>query len=254
MMQGRRVDRCIDVASCQQRRQAGCKAKRFSRLGEIERLYSQAVACQHDPTAITLPNGEGEHAVEPLDATWSPGVVRLNDDLRVASRKESIALRDEFFTKALEIVDAAVEHHGQAEFWIGHRLLRRGGEIKNAEPAVTKGNAVLREESARIWTSVGQLSRHRFDGLKICGASKTDLATQTAHSTHLHMTNSQPIRPCRTGTREVRPSSLKPRNEASRALIRPRKTATLANYGDLEAFAASPLAADAPLPMYTPGA
>src|SRR4051812_7814428 len=63
---------------------------------------------------VAPPHGKCEHAEEPLDTTWSPGVVRLQDDLRIPLGR-SIASGREFFVQLLEVVDAAIEEECPAQ-------------------------------------------------------------------------------------------------------------------------------------------
>src|SRR5690606_38923119 len=92
VMQRVTVDRRVDIARLQKRRQGRSKADRLACLCKIERLDAKAVTRHHDAACVTLVDHESEHAVEAIVAFLAPGVPGLEDDLRVACREESVAL------------------------------------------------------------------------------------------------------------------------------------------------------------------
>jgi uncharacterized Ntn-hydrolase superfamily protein len=57
---------------------------------------------------------EGEHARQVVDDMGAPAVVALEEDLGVAGGEEPVAGRLQLPAQLLVVVDAAVEHHGQA--------------------------------------------------------------------------------------------------------------------------------------------
>src|SRR3546814_7762694 len=90
-MESDRIDAGIDAAAGQERRQGRREAQAARAFGEVERLDAKPVARQHHAAAVPLQDREGEHAVEPLDAALAPGVVGLEDPLRIAAGEEAVA-------------------------------------------------------------------------------------------------------------------------------------------------------------------
>ena len=107
-VQGDGVDRRVDLAGGQQRRQAGGKPQPLGALAVIERLDPKPIASQHHPPGVTLMNGKGEHAVEPLDTVRPPGVIGLENHLGVAGAEELIALSFQLGPQLGIVVDRAV--------------------------------------------------------------------------------------------------------------------------------------------------
>ncbi len=68
-------------------------------------------------------DGKGEHAVKAGHAFLTPGVPGLDDDFRVAIRKEPITLGFEFRAQFAEIINAAVKDNADAKIGINHGLL-----------------------------------------------------------------------------------------------------------------------------------
>ena len=70
----------------------------------------RAVAADHEPAAALVPDGEGEHAVEPSRQLHRRELLRqVGDHLGVAARPEACGLRRKS-SAGLEVVDLAVEH------------------------------------------------------------------------------------------------------------------------------------------------
>ncbi len=169
MMQRDRIDVGVDVTAGQQRRQGGSEAQPAGAFRQVQRLDAEAVARQRQPAGIAFDDGEGEHAVEALHAVRTPGVEGLEDDFRVAFREESVAESLQFLPQLAVVVDAAVEHDGQAELGIGHRLLRVLGEIDDAQAAVGKGDTALLPDTCGIGATRREGVTHVGDGIDIGG-------------------------------------------------------------------------------------
>src|SRR5262249_9047950 len=88
-----------------------------------------------------------------IDTPRPPSVIRLEDDLGVAAGEEAIALFAQLLPQSPEIVNASIEHDGEAEFGIHHRLLPRRREIENAEAAMTDPGLILQEKPASVGTA-----------------------------------------------------------------------------------------------------
>jgi hypothetical protein len=84
------------------------KGKKGRCVTVIERLYAKAIAGEEEHLLAQVHDAEGEHAVEALDTVRSPFLVRVQDDLRVASRAESMPFAGEFIPQGQKVVDLPV--------------------------------------------------------------------------------------------------------------------------------------------------
>ena len=182
MMQRRRIDAGIDAAAREQRRQGRRKSERAGALGVIERLDAEPVARQHDAPGIALPDREREHAVEALDAARAPFGVSLEDDLGVALREEAVTLGRELAAQLAIIVDAAVEHDGEAKLRIDHRLLRCGSKIDDAQAPMAEGDAILHEGAARVRPARVHSLRHGCNATAGGASIEGHFTANAAHS------------------------------------------------------------------------
>ena len=78
--------------------------------GVVERLHAESVAREEERLLVAIPQREGEHAAELLDAILAPRFPGVDDDLGVALRVKNVPEARELGNQLLEIVDLAVEH------------------------------------------------------------------------------------------------------------------------------------------------
>src|SRR5208282_1713026 len=121
----------------------------------VERLLAEAVAGEKEGLGLGVPKGEGEHAVEPVEAGGSPFLPRVHDRLGVASGAEAVAARAQLAAERLEIVDLAVEHDGDAAVLVVERL-RAARDIDDGEPAMAEAQARLEVIAGAVGTAVAE--------------------------------------------------------------------------------------------------
>ena len=115
--------------------------RRPAGLGQVQRLDAEAVAREHEPAAVALGDGEGEHALEAIDAALPPAAVGLEHDLGVAVGEEAQPGGLELAPQLAVVVDAAVEDDRQPELGVDHRLRAALGEVDDPQPPVAQGDA-----------------------------------------------------------------------------------------------------------------
>mgnify|MGYP000747750478 CR=1 FL=1 len=76
----------------------------------VQRFDPEPVARHKETLLRPVPNSQGEHAVEPLDAMHAPGIVRFEDDLGIAVGDEPIALGFQLSAEFRKVVDRPVVH------------------------------------------------------------------------------------------------------------------------------------------------
>nr|WP_254127036.1 hypothetical protein [Aquihabitans sp. G128] len=157
MVQRHRVDGRVDTAAGEDGRQGRGEAEPPAHVGQVQRLDPQAVAAEQQAPAVTLGDGEGEHAHQPFDEAVAPLPVGLEQHLGVAVGEEPVALVGQLAAQLRVVVDAAVEGHGQAELGVVHRLLAGGREVDDGQPAVAQRHLPLRPTAP----GVGATGHHR---------------------------------------------------------------------------------------------
>ena len=118
-----------------------------------ERLHAEAVAREEERLSVPVPEREGEHPAEPLDALLAPLLPGVDDDFRIALRAEHVAARGELRDELLVVVDLAVEDDDDAAVLVVERLLA-GGEVDDGEPAVAETEARLDVHPAFVRAAV----------------------------------------------------------------------------------------------------
>src|SRR5437870_6700541 len=78
-------------------------------LRVVQRLDAQTIAGQQPSLLAIVPNREGEHAIEALQASRSHFLIEVKDDLGVGLRAEDVSFGFETGAQFLEIVDFTVE-------------------------------------------------------------------------------------------------------------------------------------------------
>jgi hypothetical protein len=108
-------------------------------------------------------------------------VIRFQDDFGVAVGEEAIALALQLRAQLAEIIDAAVESDSEPKLVVGHRLLRGGCQIKDAETPVAERLPALREHAGRIRPARAHGFRHRRERSKRHLAPRPDFPAYSAH-------------------------------------------------------------------------
>ena len=83
---------------------------------------------------MTVPRGDGEHAVRPFERSLdAPSIDRLHERLGVAVAPEGDPRRLEFRSHQPVVVDLPVEHQRPAARSADHRLAARRAEVDDRE-------------------------------------------------------------------------------------------------------------------------
>ena len=182
MVQRDRVDRGVDVAAGQQRRQRGREPQPVGRLREVERLDAQPVPAEDQPAGVLLQQGEGEHPEEVVDAVHAPPVVGLGDDLGVGGGEEAVAVALQLRAELLVVVDAAVEHGDQAQLGVHHRLGAGLGQVDDGQPAMGQRDRAVVPQAVPVGSAGLHHRGDAIDGRDVGGPPvEPELATQPAH-------------------------------------------------------------------------
>ena len=135
-------------------------------FGEVERLDADPIARQHQPPRRRVPDGEGKHAAELLDAALAPLLVAVDDDLGVGAGAELVAMANEFGAHLREVVNLAVEDGPDGAVLVGQRLIA-GRQIDDAQPAMAQPDPGGDVVAGRVGTAVSQGIGHRLEDAAI---------------------------------------------------------------------------------------
>ena len=119
----------------------------------VQRLDPHAVARHEQCLAIAVPQHEGEHAAEAVDAALTPLLPAMHDALGVALGVENVAGRLQFGNEFLVVVDLAVEHHHHRLVFIEQRLLA-GGHVDDGQASMAEAQPGLDVQTAFVGASV----------------------------------------------------------------------------------------------------
>jgi hypothetical protein len=181
-MQRRRVQRIRRQAVARQGRQRRGKAEHGIVARVIQRLDPEPVTGQEQPARLVLANAEGEHALEFLDAALPPRMEGLQNDLGVAAGKEPVALGAQPATQLVVVVDAAVEHDGQAEFLVPHGLGAALGQVHDRQPTVAKRHRALGHETVVVGPAGAHQVQHPLHAANVGRrAVEANLAGDSTH-------------------------------------------------------------------------
>ena len=166
----------------EQRLDLGCEQEVVADLGVVDRLDAVAVAGQHELAARSVPDGEGEHAVQSLERSKAPFLVGAQHDLGVRARAESVPDGLELPPQLAEVVDLPVEREHDPAL-VGHRLVSRRGQVDDGQAAVTKADRARHPCPFVVRPAMSDFSRHRRDELLRRGcAARVQDAGDPAHN------------------------------------------------------------------------
>jgi hypothetical protein len=154
-----RIDRPIDPRRRQQRLQLRAEHEASGRFGVVERLDPEAVARQEERTARRIPDREGEHAPQALDAALARFLVEVHDHLRVRARAEVMAAGRELRGELAVVVDLTVEDDPDRTVLVGQRLIS-GLEIDDTEPPHSEAQRTVEMLAASVRAPMEKGLRH----------------------------------------------------------------------------------------------
>ena len=146
-------------------------------------LLPQAIARQEELAPGGVPDGEGEHAPEELQAADPVFLVEMEDHFRVGAGAEPVAASHQVGPEVLEIVDLPVEDDPDRAVLVRHRLVAGGAEIDDAEAPVRKAHRPLAVDPGIVGAAMGQDGVHPLQELALHGARRieVELAADAAH-------------------------------------------------------------------------
>src|SRR5512133_2343324 len=86
-----------------------CEQKAVAADSIEQRLFPKPISGKKEGPRAGIPDGEGEHAVQPFKAPASILLIRMDDYLRIAIGPENVSAGFEIGTQLTEIVDLPIE-------------------------------------------------------------------------------------------------------------------------------------------------
>jgi hypothetical protein len=108
---------------------------------------------------FSVPNGEGEHASQVLDAIITVLLVGMNNDLCVTIRGKAVTALLEFFPKLTIVIDFPIEDDEDALIFVKDGLMATR-EVNNRETAHAQCSSIAYPHSLIVWPTVANNLAH----------------------------------------------------------------------------------------------
>jgi hypothetical protein len=177
-----RIDGSVDARTQQERLHLRCERQPAAReLRVVERLDSQPVARQHQPPPGAIPQGDGEHTVQPGRKRDTLRLIQMDDALGVGTGAEGVSLLLELGAQGRVVVDLAVEDGPDGAVLVGEGLVA-GGEVDNGEAAMAEKRRRVGMKALVVGTAVADGIRHALDArVGLLGLEITQESAYPAH-------------------------------------------------------------------------
>ena len=140
----------------------------------VERLLPEAVAGEYEPLPAAVPQREGEHALEALEARGSLVLVGVEDHLGVRPRREEVSLPPQVVPQLAGVVDLPVRHQPDGSVLVHQRLLARH-QIDDAEASRREPDAPVHPDAVLVRSAVRDGGGHGLEDVPGRGRSPIEL-------------------------------------------------------------------------------
>lgn len=158
--QGGAIDLAHEPRNQRQRLELG--GKHEAALTDVveQRLDAGAVARQQQLLAAAVPEGEGEHALQPLQAVQSILLIGVENGFGVGRGAEAVAFAAQLATQLAVVVDFAIEGDDELAVFAFHRLVAGRRRIEDAQAAMSEADFAVRIDPAVIGPAIGHDRAH----------------------------------------------------------------------------------------------
>src|SRR5215211_2210324 len=146
-----------------------------------EGLLADPVAGQEQPSAAAVPDCEGEHAPQVVDAAVPELLVEVDDHLGVGSGREAMSQRLQLPAELAVVVDLAVLNHDDALVLVEDRLVA-GLEVDDRQALDTEPHSVFAEGPAGVGTAVLDHLAHPLEERAVHPWLERDLSGYPTHA------------------------------------------------------------------------
>ena len=170
----------VDLAA-RKRAQLGGELELVAGVAVVEGLDPVAVARQHQPAPLGIPEREGEHPAQPLDETHAVLGIEMNQHLGVAARPEAVARALELYAKLAVVVDLAVLDDGDPMRLVRDRLVA-GGEVDDRQAPRREPDGPLDIRAVGVRPALNERCAHRSEPAGVDGPAGGRDSADPAHA------------------------------------------------------------------------
>ena len=179
-----RVERVeVDLAA-RKRPQLGGELDLAADVAVVERLDPVGVAREHEPAALRVPERDGEHAPQPLGEARAVLLVKVDEHLGVAVRREPVAGPLEVPPELTVVVELAVLDDRDAAVLVRDRLVA-GREVDDREAPGSEPDGPVEVCAVRVRPALDEGCAHRREPAGVDGAAGGRDSADPAHASLL---------------------------------------------------------------------
>ena len=132
-------------------------------------FMAQVLLVQDQALSARVPDGDAEHAVEPVEDVGAPLLVAVDDHFGVAVGIELVTTAFELPAKFGEVIDLTVVSNPHTAVFIAHRHVAIRRKIDNRQPpaAETARQNAAAGRSVTAWPNAGPRAGSRLEGSRI---------------------------------------------------------------------------------------
>ena len=176
------------LSVCKQRLDLRTKGKRRVGLAIVERLDSYSIPSQEQRPLVRIPNREGKHSAEMLEALNTMFLVQVDDYLCISSGSKGMASLEQALTQFREVVDLAVKDNPHASILIAHRLRPAAAQIDNRKAPVSETHASTNILAFTVRSAMCDNVYHPLDELRIDGPLTVEIDLSQQYRTSESLT------------------------------------------------------------------
>ena len=172
----------VDLAT-RESPQLGGERELAVRLAVVERLDPVAVAREHEPPTLGVPESDGEHPPEPVREALAVLLVEVDEHLRVSVRREPVPCALEVVAQLAVVVDLAVLDDGDPPVLVRDRLVA-GGEVDDREAPRREPDGPVDVRAVGVRPALNERCAHRSEPAGVDGAARRTAIPQIPHMRH----------------------------------------------------------------------
>src|SRR5713226_10519012 len=174
------INAAIDSGILEQRADLRCEPDSIPVLCPEERLLPDPIARTEETARTNIPNRKREHSPKAVHHLVAILLVEMNENLRIASRREAMAEAQELIPQSQEVIDLAVHDNDDGPVLVENRLVT-AGDVDDRESPDAKPSAVSSIDAERVGTSMLDHSTHTVKDALVDSSAEVDLSHNPAH-------------------------------------------------------------------------
>ncbi len=151
----------------------------------IQRLDAEPVAGEKEAALAGVPEGEGEHAAEPMEEPLdAPRFVAVDEDLGVRRRAKPVAEREKLAAELAKVIDLTVVGEKDIVVLVGHRTGRRRREVDDREAPVSQEDGAAVVLSLSVGAAMALAREHAVERGFFRASEETRRSIHSGDTTH----------------------------------------------------------------------